>query len=293
MDVMNMEREKPGWAVEPAAATARCVDFIRQTLASARRDSLVVGLSGGIDSAVAAGLAVRALGADRVLGVMLPYATSSAASIHDAQAVAATLGLQTETIEITPMVDAFPGSLAADQLIRRGNVMARCRMIILYDISARDGSLVLGTGNRTESLLGYTTLYGDNACALNPLGHLYKTEIRLLARHLGLPEAVLTKSPSADLWDGQADEDELGYAYAEVDRLLVHMIDQGLGPKQLETLGFTRGLVEKVAARVQAMAFKRGVPPVAGFPGRVDPDAKDQEADTASDAGSFTDGGFH
>lgn len=290
---MNMELEKPDWAIEPAAATARCVDFIRQTLAAARRDSLVVGLSGGIDSAVAAGLAVRALGVDKVLGVMMPYATSSASSVNDAVAVAATLGVKTEKIEITPMVDAFPADLADDELIRRGNVMARCRMIVLYDISARDGSLVLGTGNRTESLLGYTTLFGDNACAMNPLGHLYKTEIRLLARHLGLPEVVLTKAPSADLWDGQADEDELGYSYAEVDRLLVHMIDQGLGPKQLETLGFGPGLIAEVTARVRAMAFKRTAPPVAEFPGRADPDARDQEPVPEPGAGSFTDGGFH
>ena len=288
---MNKDLEQPGWAVAPETASVRCTEFIQATLAASGRESLVVGLSGGIDSAVSAGLAVRALGADKVLGVMMPYATSSSASVIDAAAVAAFLGMKTQKIEITSMVDAFPDEIPTDQMVRRGNVMARCRMILLYDISARDRSLVLGTGNRTEALLGYTTMFGDNACALNPIGQLYKTEIRLLARHLGLPEKVLSKAPSADLWEGQADEDELGYTYAEVDRLLVHLIDQGLGPKQLETLGFAPDLVARVAGRVRAMAFKRGTPPVAGFPGRVDPDRETPGPDPA--AGSFTDGGFH
>lgn len=291
---MNIELDHPDWAVEPAEAVDKCATFIRATLEAAGRDSLVIGLSGGIDSAVSAGLAARALGADKVLGVMMPYASSSAASVDDAEAVAAAVGMKTEKIEITSMADSFLADIPASDLIRRGNVMARCRMIVLYDISARDGSLVLGTGNRTEDLLGYTTMYGDNACALNPLGQLYKTEIRLLARELGLPRSVLTKAPSADLWEGQADEDELGYTYAEVDRLLVHMIDQDLGPRQLEALGFTGDLIDRVAGRVRAMAFKRAGAPVAEFPGRIDPD--DQEAgsvDSEPGGEAFTDGGFH
>jgi NAD+ synthase len=285
---MNIQLEHPEWAMDPAVATDGCVAFIRAALAGAGRDSLVVGLSGGIDSAVSAALAVRALGAGKVRGIMMPYATSSAASITDAEAVAAVLNLPTEQIPITPMADAFLADVPADELVRRGNVMARCRMIVLYDISARDGSLVLGTGNRTEGLLGYTTLFGDNACALNPLGQLYKTEIRLLARHLGLPEAVLTKAPSADLWEGQADEDELGYTYAEVDHLLVHLIDEGLGPRQLAALGYAPELITRVTDRVRAMAFKRTPVPVATFPGRPAAAGGDETG-----ARSFTDGGFH
>ena len=288
---MNIELDHPDWAVEPAEAADKCAAFIRATLEAAGMGSLVIGLSGGIDSAVSAGLAARAIGADKVLGVMMPYATSSAASVDDAVAVAAAVGMKTEKIEITSMADAFLADIPSADLVRRGNVMARCRMIVLYDISARDGSLVLGTGNRTEDLLGYTTMYGDNACALNPLGQLYKTEIRLLARELGLPEAVLAKAPSADLWEGQSDEDELGFTYAEVDRLLVNMIDQGLGPKQLEALGFDSGLVDRVAGRVKAMAFKRTAPPVAFFPGRVDPDRENPQAEPEDEP--FTDGGFH
>jgi NAD+ synthase len=286
---MKLDLEQPDWAVAPAAAADHCATFIRETLAVAGKEKLVVGLSGGIDSSVAAGLAVRALGADKVLGILMPYATSSTASLADAAAVAAALGIQTEKIAITPLVDAFPADIPTGEMVRRGNVMARCRMIVLYDISARDGSLVLGTGNRTEALLGYTTMFGDNACALNPVGDLYKTEIRLLARHLELPEVVLTKAPSADLWEGQADEDELGYSYAEVDRLLVHLIDQGLGRRQLEALGFSPDLVDRVVRRVKAMAFKRGSAPVARFDGRVDPDGDGTES-----AGvSYADGGFH
>lgn len=288
---MNLELDHPAWAIAPAEAEERCVGFIRATLSASGHDALVVGLSGGIDSAVAAGLAVRALGADKVLGVMMPYASSSASSLTDAAAVADALGIRTEKIEITPMADVFLKSIPAGELVRRGNIMARCRMVVLYDVSARDGSLVLGTGNRTEDLLGYTTTHGDNACALNPLGHLYKTEIRLLSRHLGLPESVLAKAPSADLWEGQADEDELGYTYAQADHLLVHMIDEGLGLKQLETLGYSADLIGQVAARVRSMAFKRALPPVAEFPGRADPEGVRTEPPHIEE--SFTDGGFH
>lgn len=285
----NQERESDMNWIDPAVASERCGAFIRETLAAAGHDSLVVGLSGGIDSAVAAGLAVRALGAEKVRGVMMPYRSSSAASVTDAEAVAGGLGMATETVEISPMAGAFLAEMSCDDRIRRGNVMARCRMIVLYDRSARDGSLVLGTGNRTEGLLGYTTMYGDNACALNPIGQLYKTEIRALCAHLGLPEAVLTKAPSADLWDGQADEDELGVTYEEVDRLLVHMVDEGLGARQLQTLGFAEELIVRVRGRMRATAFKRALPPVCPFPGRVDPD----RAGGAFDAAEGKSGGFH
>ena len=277
--------EKPAWALDPAQASAGCEAFIRDALDAAGFKRLVIGLSGGIDSAVSAGLAVRALGADKVRGVLMPYASSSAASLTDAAAVADTLGLETEKVEITPMADAFLQDVPADARLRRGNVMARCRMIVLYDRSARDDSLVLGTGNRTEDLLGYTTMYGDNACALNPLGKLYKTEVRLLAAHLGLPASVLNKAPSADLWEGQSDEDELGFTYAEVDNLLHHMIDEGLGGRQLESLGFAPELVGKVQSRVRAMAFKRNPAPVALFPGRPGPED--------AEATEYKDGGFH
>jgi len=264
--------ERPEWAIDPTTAITRCTTFIGETLAATGHDGVVVGLSGGIDSAVSAALAVGALTAAQVLGVKLPYATSSPDSLADADAVARHLGIATEQVDITPMVDAYLKNAGAADPVRRGNVMARVRMTVLYDLSARDRRLVLGTGNRTEDLLGYTTHHGDNASALNPIGQLYKTEIRMIAAQLGLPEAVLTKAPSADLWVGQADEDELGFSYAEADRLLHFLIDERLGPRQIEALGFSRGLIDTIAAKVAAMAFKRLPTPVAVFPGRLDPD---------------------
>lgn len=253
---------EPDWTIAPARATEACVSFIRATMADTGLDGVVVGLSGGIDSAVAAALAVKALGPERVHALRLPYRTSSQASLHDAAAVADVLGLDAQTFDITPVVDAFLAHHADADAVRRGNVMARMRMIALFDASQVRRALVLGTGNRTEWLLGYTTLHGDAACGFNPIGQLYKTEIRLLAGHLGLPAAVLEKAPSADLWEGQSDEDELGFTYAEADRLLHHMVDEGLAPRQLASLGFAPEVIERVATRLRSQAFKRVPPPV-------------------------------
>jgi len=264
---------RPAWAFAPAVAADRCLAFIRDALSAAGKERLVVGLSGGIDSAVATGLAVRALGADRVGALFLPYTTSAESSRTDAAAVSAALGLAVETVEITAMADAYLAAAPEADAVRRGNVMARCRMIVLYDRSAREDALVLGTGNRTEALLGYTTLHGDAACALNPLGQLYKTEVRLLAAWLGVPETVREKAPSADLWAGQTDEDELGVTYAEADEILHALVDDGLSPARVAAGGHDLRLVTRLGARVTAMAFKRNPPPIAVFPGRRDPDA--------------------
>lgn len=267
--------ERPGfdWIIPAPQAAQGCCDFLRETMAASGLRRVVIGLSGGIDSAVSAGLAVRALGAENVHGVYLPYRTSAPESLADAQAVAAKLGITSELREITPMADAFLADVPADAAVRRGNVMARCRMIVLYDVSARERALVLGTGNRTETLLGYATLHGDAAFALNPLGDLYKEEVRALARFLELPAAVLDKSPSADLWEGQTDEDELGYTYADADRVLHFMIDEGLGDAQLRSLGFSAALLADVRARVRAQAFKWLPVPYARVLDRPMPDA--------------------
>jgi len=270
MDITNLAR--PQWAFDPAMIAEHCGGFIKSTLATAGVEKLVLGLSGGIDSAVAAGLAVRVLGPENVLGIMMPYSTSSAASLTDAEAVAASLGMKTEKVSIAPMADAFLADIPAEDLVRRGNIMARCRMVVLYDRSARDGSLVLGTGNRTESLLGYTTMFGDSACALNPIAELYKTEIRLLSAWLNLPDSVLTKAPSADLWEGQSDEDELGFSYEEVDHLLHAMFDLETDDDALVAAGFAPEFVTSVRRRVMGMAFKRRLAPVADFAGRLNPD---------------------
>ncbi len=262
----------PDWAVTPQRAADVVSRFIADTVAAARKTGVVVGLSGGIDSSVSAALAMRGLGPGNVLGVFMPTASSLPASLDDARTVAAHLGIRSETVDITPFVDAWRQLHPHADHIRQGNVMARVRMIVLYDISGRDGLLVLGTGNRSEWLLGYTTLFGDNACALNPLGQLYKTEVRLLAEYLELPAAVIMKPPSADLWIGQTDEEELGFTYAQADLILHHLVDEGLGERQLAALGFASDLVRRIRERMKAMSFKRHPPPVATFPGRRDPD---------------------
>jgi len=282
MDINNLAR--PQWAFDPAMAAEHCGAFIKSTLGAAGVEKLVLGLSGGIDSAVAAGLAVHALGAENVLGIMMPYSSSSAASLTDAEAVAAALGMKTEKVSIAAMADTFLADIPAEDLVRRGNIMARCRMVVLYDRSARDGSLVLGTGNRTEALLGYTTMFGDNACALNPIAELYKTEVRLLSAWLNLPDSVLTKAPSADLWEGQSDEDELGFSYEDVDNLLHAMFDLGKDDEGLVAAGFDLEFVNTVRRRVMGMAFKRRLAPVAEFAGRRNPDLM---------VAPRKDGGFH
>jgi NAD+ synthase len=265
------DSQTPEWAITAEDAAETTSRFIARVVAEADTTGVVVGLSGGIDSAVATALAVRGLGPDRVLGLLMPYATSAPSSLNDARTVADFTGIRTELMDISQLVNAWRHSHPGADRIRQGNVMARARMILLYDVSARDDLLVLGTGHRSASLLGYTTIYGDSACALNPLGKLYKTEIRILAVYLGLPAAVIRKPPSADLWVGQADEDELGFTYSEVDRILHHMIDEGLGDRQLATLGFNPELVQEVRDRVRTSAFKRHLPPVAEFPNRPDP----------------------
>jgi len=265
---------RPRWAIDPATAVAVAGDFISSTVKNADAGGVVIGLSGGIDSAVSAALAAAALGSDRVRGVYMPHRRSNPSSLADAREVAANIGVEAELRDISAMADSFIDELDAGAGIRAGNIMARCRMVTLYDISARDGSLVLGTGNRTEDLLGYTTMHGDNACALNPLGLLYKTEVRLIAAHMGLPAAVLEKAPSADLWEGQSDEDELGFTYAEADELLHQMIDEGVDESGLVGMGFASDLIVRIRTRVAAMAFKRNLPPVAAFPGRPSPDGR-------------------
>ena len=221
----------------------------------------LLGLSGGVDSAVSAALAARAYGAENVLGVMMPYKTSNPSSEADARVVADSLGIATHKINISNMADGYLNGQAVEDRMRRGNVMARCRMIALYDQSVEWGGLVLGTSNKTEILLGYSTQWGDSASALNPLGDLYKHQVFQLARHLELPGVVIDKAPSADLFEGQTDEDELGFSYEEVDRLLVKMIDERWTEDELVADGFELDFVKLVANRIAANQYKR-LPPI-------------------------------
>lgn len=237
--------------------------FIQEEVAKVGFKKVVIGLSGGIDSAVAAFLAARALGADNVHAILMPYKTSSSESLSDALLVTRKLEIQYTEIPITPMVDSFFKLVECSSQLRRGNVMARMRMIVLYDQSEAHQSLVMGTSNKTELLLGYGTLWGDMASALNPLGDLYKTQIQSLADALGVPDSIIAKPPSADLWEGQNDESELGFAYSLVDKLLFYFIDKRYTPRECIELGFEPEFVKKVITRVQRTQFKRRMPVIA------------------------------
>jgi NAD+ synthase len=243
--------------------------FIRSEITRMGFSRAVIGLSGGIDSAVSCFLAAEALGGQNVLAVRMPYRTSSPDSLEDAQKVIDATGVQSLTVEITPMVEPLFQRFPDMDNMRRGNIMARQRMIILYDQSAAFGGLVVGTGNKTEILLGYTTLYGDSACALNPIGDLYKTQLRQLAEALGVPESIRRKAPSADLWAGQTDEGELGYTYAEVDQLLYLLVDQRYTPQECIERGFDAAFVHKVVDRIRRNQFKRILPPIAKLSNRT------------------------
>lgn len=239
------------------------VQFVRDEIHAVGFSKAVIGLSGGVDSAVSAFIAAEALGAKNVLAVTMPYKTSSKESIIDARHVIDQLGIRSESVDITPMVDPAFEALSITDKLRRGNIMARQRMIILYDISQREKALVVGTSNKTESLLGYGTLFGDMACALNPLGDLYKTHVWELAKTLGVPKSIITKKPSADLWQGQTDEEELGFSYADVDTVLYYMVDERRNDEELHGMGFDRKFIALVRNKIQHSQFKRRPPLIA------------------------------
>ncbi len=240
------------------------VAFLRDEAQKSRYDTAILNLSGGIDSSTVAYLAAEAYGPERVIALLLPYRLSEGRSLEDARLVGRGLGIATEERDITPQIDAYfarEGGIEKVDRVRAGNKLARERMTILYDRSRVHDALPLGTSNKTELLLGYGTIYGDMASAINPVGDLYKTQLRELAAHLAVPERIRKKAPTADLWLGQTDEGELGATYAEFDLVLYHMVDRRLSPKELIGAGFNRRLVELVRERVRKNHFKR-VPPV-------------------------------
>ena len=244
-------------------------EFLRSEIGRAGFSRAVVNLSGGIDSAVSFALAAEALGQKNVLAIRLPYRSSSADSLEHAQMLIDQFGCPSVTIPITEMVDPLIEREPEMSDMRKGNIMARMRMIVAYDQSEAFKGLVVGTGNKTEILLGYTTLYGDSASALNPIGDLYKTQIRQLARALQIPEAIIAKPPSADLWTGQTDEGELGFTYEQVDKLLYYLVDQRYRPEECVEAGFAENFVRKVAERVRRNQFKRVLPPIAKLSSRT------------------------
>jgi NAD+ synthase len=239
------------------------VRFIREELGKAGFSKGILGLSGGLDSAVCAALAARALGPKNVVALIMPCGPSFEADVRDAKRVGGLLGLRTRTIDIAPQVEAYFAAHPTKDRLLRGNKMARERMSILYDYSARERALILGTSNKTELLIGYGTLHGDMACAVNPMGDLYKTQVRELARHLGIPAAVVNKAPTAGLWAGQTDEGEIGLSYAEVDAILELLVEERMAAPAVVKAGFKRTAVEKVAGLVRGSQFKRVMPPIA------------------------------
>ncbi|MGQ9617794.1 MAG: NAD+ synthase [Candidatus Aminicenantia bacterium] len=243
-------------------------EFIRKFLVKFLRDEIgkfgfnrgIFGLSGGVDSSVVSFLASDALGEKNCLALIMPYKTSDPNSVEDAVKLAEQIGINYKIIEITPMIDAYFNSHPTDNRILIGNKMARERMAILYDHSAREGALVIGTSNKSELLLGYGTIYGDMASAINPIGDLYKTQVYQLAEYVGVPESIMKRSPSADLWRGQTDEGEIGLSYSEIDSILFYLIDMRLSEDEIEQKGFSKEKILYVKKLVVSSQFKRKMP---------------------------------
>jgi NAD+ synthase len=259
----------PDLTIDTELARTILTGFIKTEISRSGFSHAVLGLSGGIDSALVCYLAAEALGPENVLAIRMPYKTSSQDSLDHAQLVIDALGVNSLTIPITEMVDPLINRFADMENRRKGNIMARQRMIILFDQSEAFKGLVLGTGNKTEILLGYSTLYGDSACAINPVGDLYKTQVRQLSKALGMPQPLLDKAPSADLWTGQTDENELGFTYEEVDKLLYLLIDERYKPEECVEAGFSEAFVRTVIQRVRKNQFKRVLPPIAKLSNRT------------------------
>jgi NAD+ synthase len=239
------------------------IAFIGNEVRKTGLSRIVVGLSGGVDSALSAILAAEALGPKNVLGILMPYKSSNSDSQIHAELVVQKSGIGSLLVNITPQIDAYFERFPDADSRRRGNKMARERMTILYDHSARWNALVIGTSNKTELLLGYGTLHGDMASAINPLGDLYKTQVWALAEAVGVPAVIVGKEPSADLWVGQTDEGELGFTYREVDQLLYLLVDQRYTKPELIAAGFPEPFVDEIAQRIMHSQFKRRLPVIA------------------------------
>lgn len=259
----NQPESKNGLDLNTKLVKDLLVQFLRDESNNAGFQRGVIGLSGGVDSAVSAHLTAEALGKEDTIAVLLPYKASSPKSIEDAKIVVDRLDIRSEVVDISPMVDAYCDARGVTDRVRRGNVMARMRMIVLYDISAKERALVIGTSNKTEIMVGYGTLFGDTASAINPIGDLYKTQVWQLAREMGVPSHIVEKTPTADLWEGQSDEVELGFTYARLDSLLFHLVDERRNDEELVKLGFEPEFTSKVKSMIQKNQFKRRPPLIA------------------------------
>ena len=239
------------------------VEFLRESFKKAGFSKAVLGLSGGIDSALVAYLLRDALGKENVLAIMMPYKSSNPDSLNHAKLVIKDLGINSKTIEITDMIDAYFKNEEEATSLRMGNKMARERMSILFDYSSKENALVVGTSNKTEIYLGYSTQFGDSACALNPIGDLYKTNIWDLSRYLKIPNELIEKKPSADLWEGQTDEQEMGLTYKEADQVLYRMLEENKTVEEVLAEGFNKDLVDNIVKRMNRSEYKRRMPLIA------------------------------
>lgn len=237
------------------------IEFVRNEVTKAGFSKVVLGLSGGIDSALSAYIAKEALGYNNVYAIMMPYKLSSRDSLDDAHKVVEDTHINAEIADITDPADAYIKQRGEISRMRMGNIFARMRMVTLFDYSSAYNALVLGTSNKTELLLGYGTWYGDMASCINPIGDLYKAQIRQLAQYFSMPESIIMKKPSADLWVGQSDEAELGFSYNDADAILYHLYDLRYSEDEVAALGFDKTLVYAIAKRVMRNQFKR-LPPI-------------------------------
>lgn len=241
------------------------VNFLREEVHKVGFKKVILGLSGGIDSALVAFLAAKAFGPENVYTVMMPYKTSSRESVEHAELVVKATGINTKKVEITPMVEPYFAMNEDMTSLRKGNVMARTRMCVLFDNSAKEGAMVLGTSNKTEILLGYSTQFGDSASAINPIGDLYKAQIWALSEYMGVPKEVIEKKPSADLWEGQTDEQELGFSYQTADEILYYLVEERLTPEEVISLGYEENVVKTVVRKIKLNQYKRKTPVIANI----------------------------
>ena len=259
----------PPLAINAELVKGILIGFIRNEVRKVGFERVVLNLSGGVDSSLVAVLASEALSAQNVVALILPYKTSDPKSRTDALQVVAQLGIQHLEVDITPQIDAYFARFPDANQVRRGNKMARERMTIAYDQSLAWRALVIGTSNKTELLLGYGTIYGDIASAINPIGDLYKTQVWQLADAVGVPTAIVQKAPSADLWTGQSDESELGFQYRMVDQLLYYLVDRRYSVEELKRLGFEPAFIENIIRRVRDNQYKRRLPVIAKLSSRT------------------------
>jgi NAD+ synthase len=238
------------------------VGFIRDSITKNGFKNAIVGVSGGLDSAVVLTLCKKALGASHTFALLLPYRASATESLEHGKLACASGKVAFEVVDISPAVDAYFGRFPAETRLQIGNKCARERMSVLYDFSVRKKALVAGTSNKSELLVGYSTQFGDSAAAFLPIGDLYKTQVFELARYLGVPDPIVAKKPSADLWSGQTDEGEIGLSYHDLDIILHLMIDKRWDEGEIVERGFKLATVRRVKKMIVASQFKRTMPPV-------------------------------